>query len=82
MCSYRVGANNTALLPRDELPAPRLVREEHSMAPGRQASCLRLVSALCLEQSEEWLSGRRDLAMSDLLPIAGKDEAPAPGLVH
>jgi transposase-like protein len=31
--------------------------------PNR-ASCLRLVSALCVEQSEEWLSGRRYLDMS------------------
>jgi len=30
------------------------------------AACLRLVTALCVEQSEEWLSGRRYLAMTDL----------------
>ncbi len=34
--------------------------------PNR-AACLRLVTALCLEQSEEWLSGRRYLDMADLL---------------
>jgi putative transposase len=33
--------------------------------PNREA-CLRLVSALCVEQSEEWLTGRRYLDMSDL----------------
>jgi len=32
-------------------------------------ACLRLVTALCVEQSEEWVSGRRYLDMSD--PIAG-----------
>ena len=31
--------------------------------PNR-ASCLRLVTALCVEQSEEWLSGRRYLDMT------------------
>ena len=31
--------------------------------PNREA-CLRLVTALCVEQSEEWLSGRRYLDMS------------------
>lgn len=31
--------------------------------PNRD-SCLRVVSALCVEQSEEWLSGRRYLDMS------------------
>jgi putative transposase len=31
--------------------------------PNRDA-CLRLVSALCMEQSEEWLSGRRYLEMA------------------
>ena len=29
------------------------------------AACLRLVTALCVEQSEEWVSGRRYLDMSD-----------------
>ena len=33
--------------------------------PNRDA-CLRLVSALCMEQSEEWLSGRRYLDLADL----------------
>jgi putative transposase len=30
-------------------------------------ACLRLVTALCVEQSEEWVSGRRYLDMDDLL---------------
>ena len=34
------------------------------------AACLRLVTALCVEQSEEWLSGRRYLDMSLLDPKA------------
>lgn len=33
--------------------------------PNR-ASCLRLVSALAVEQSEEWITGRRYLDMSEL----------------
>lgn len=33
--------------------------------PNRQA-CLRLVSALAVEQSEEWVTGRRYLDMSEL----------------
>jgi len=35
--------------------------------PNREA-CLRLVTALCVEQSEEWLSGKRYLDMSHLEP--------------
>jgi len=35
--------------------------------PNRE-SCLRLVTALCVEQSEEWLSGKRYLDMSHLEP--------------
>jgi transposase-like protein len=33
--------------------------------PNRQA-CLRLVTALCVEQSEEWETGRRYLDMGEL----------------
>lgn len=33
--------------------------------PNRQA-CLRLVTALCVEQSEEWVTGRRYLDMGEL----------------
>ena len=32
------------------------------------AACLRLVTALCVEQSEEWLSGRRYLDIIDRCP--------------
>src|SRR5690606_30778809 len=41
--------------------------------PNRE-SCLRLMTALCVEQSEEWLSGKRYLDMSLL-------ETPAPAMV-
>ena len=34
--------------------------------PNREASCLRLVTALSVEQSEEWVTGRRYLDMGDL----------------
>ena len=36
--------------------------------PNREA-CLRLVTALCVEQSEEWESGRQYLDMSELPPV-------------
>jgi len=35
-------------------------------------TCLRLVTTLCVEQSEEWVSGRRYLAMSDPCPAADR----------
>jgi transposase-like protein len=41
-----------------------------------QAACLRLVTALCMEQSEEWLSGRRYLDMADLAPSAALPHTP------
>ena len=44
------------------------------------AACLRLVSALCLEQSEEWLAGRVYLDM-DKLAAAGDDQVPLVALV-
>ncbi len=40
-------------------------------------ACLRLVTALCVEQSEEWVSGRRYLEMSEMLPIVGTEDVPA-----
>ena len=40
--------------------------------PNREA-CLRLVTALCIEQTEEWLSGKQYLDMSHLEP--GEDAA-------
>jgi len=41
--------------------------------PNAEA-CLRLVIALCLEQSEEWVSGRRYLEMSNALPSPAEEE--------
>ncbi len=41
--------------------------------PNPQA-CLRLVSALCVEQSEEWVTGRRYLDMSELAEQRREDE--------
>jgi len=38
-------------------------------------ACLRLVTALCVEQSEEWVSGRSYLDMSDFLRTMRKDQA-------
>jgi len=35
--------------------------------PNRDA-CVRLVTALCIEQSEEWESGRQYLDMTELPP--------------
>jgi len=43
--------------------------------PNRDA-CLRLVTALCVEQSEEWLSGRRYLDMSLLEASDDEDTEP------
>jgi hypothetical protein len=34
--------------------------------PNRHQSCLRLVTALAVEQSEEWVTGRRYLDMEEL----------------
>jgi putative transposase len=36
-------------------------------------ACLRLVTALCIEQSEEWVSSRRYLDMADLVPVGAND---------
>lgn len=33
--------------------------------PNEEA-CLRLISALCIEQNEEWLTGKRYLTMEEL----------------
>ena len=41
--------------------------------PNRDA-WLRLVSALFMEQSEEWLSGRRSLDMADLPAGTGEGQ--------
>lgn len=44
-----------------------------------EASCLRLISALCAEMSEEWMTGRRYLDMESLddLLAAGREEGAA-----
>jgi len=44
--------------------------------PNSEA-CLRLVTALCVEQSEEWVSGKRYLDMSDPLPCVQPEGAQA-----
>jgi putative transposase len=44
--------------------------------PNREA-CLRLVSALAVEQSEEWLTGRRYLDMRELEEHRGEEERQA-----
>ena len=50
--------------------------------PNR-AACLRLVTALCLEQSEEWLRGRRYLDMASLPAARATGElAPLAGLTR
>jgi putative transposase len=40
--------------------------------PNSEA-CIRLVTALCIEQSEEWVSGRRYLEMSELYKGPAKE---------
>ena len=37
-------------------------------------ACLRLVTALCVDQSEEWISGRRYLEMGEPLSGTRKEE--------
>jgi putative transposase len=39
------------------------------------AACVRLVTALCVEQSEEWVSGKRYLDMSESLPNVQQEGA-------
>jgi putative transposase len=48
--------------------------------PNREA-CLRLVSALAVEQSEEWLTGRRYLDMEELKERRGSGEAKMAGVM-
>lgn len=45
--------------------------------PNR-ASCLRLVSALAMEQSEEWLTGHRYLTMLESAPVEEHTEEVIP----
>ena len=40
--------------------------------PNREA-CLRLVTALCAEQSEEWVTGRRYLDMEELRELSCRE---------
>ena len=44
---------------------PQLLTIPLGSFPNREA-CLRLVTALCVEQSEEWVTGRRYLDMREL----------------
>ena len=37
-------------------------------------ACLRLATALCVEQSEAWVSGRRYLEMNDRVPVLQQRE--------
>ncbi len=39
------------------------------------AACLRLVTALCVEQSEEWISGRRYFDMWELVVPPRKQDS-------
>jgi transposase-like protein len=48
--------------------------------PNRGA-CLRLVSALAVEQSEEWLTGRRYLDMEELRERRGSGEGKTTGVM-
>ena len=47
--------------------------------PNRE-SCLRLVTALAVEQSEEWVTGRRYLDMRELEEHRQEDEREAEGV--
>jgi transposase-like protein len=48
--------------------------------PNRQA-CLRLVTALCVEQSEEWVTGRRYLDMRELQERRREEREVAEGVM-
>jgi putative transposase len=48
--------------------------------PNRQ-SCLRLVTALAVEQSEEWLTGRRYLDMEELREHRRSDDCEVKGVM-
>ncbi|MCK4268155.1 MAG: transposase [Actinomycetia bacterium] len=52
------------------------VKRERRKEPSQnnrddRESCLRLISALCVEQSEEWTSGKRYLNMEELVDSEG-----------
>ena len=42
---------------------------------SNRTSCLRLVTALCVEQSEEWVTGRRYVNMEGLEKLISKNES-------
>jgi putative transposase len=48
--------------------------------PTSRVSCLRLVTALAVEQSEEWLTGRRYLDMRELEEYRREEEREAEGV--
>ena len=48
--------------------------------PHREA-CLRLVTALCVEQSEEWVTGRRYLDMRELEERRPEEREVAKGMM-
>jgi putative transposase len=70
----RIRTTNSLERPNQEIKGrtTRVVR----VFPNREA-CLRLVSALAIEQSEEWVTGRRYLDMSELAEHPRKEERAA-----
>jgi len=65
--------NNLEKLHQEVKRRTRVVR----IFPNRR-SCLRLVSALAMEQSDEWLTGPRYLTMMESEPVEEKEEALQP----
>ena len=65
--------NNLEKLHQEVKRRTRVVR----IFPNRR-SCLRLVSALAMEQSDEWLTGPRYLTMPESEPVEEKEEALQP----
>jgi transposase-like protein len=62
--SHRQGIRTTSGLERFNQELKRRTRAVR-IFPNRE-SCLRLVSALAVEQSEEWVTGKRYLNMEEL----------------
>jgi putative transposase len=65
--------NNLEKLHQEVKRRTRVVR----IFPNRR-SCLRLVSALAMEQSDEWLTGPRYLTMMESEPVEEKEESLQP----
>ena len=65
--------NNLEKLHQEVKRRTRVVR----IFPNRR-SCLRLVSALAMEQSDEWLTGSRYLTMPESEPVEEKEEVLQP----